>query len=159
MDIEKTYGSLIKVLVEQFGEKLKTIVLFGSQSRAEANLNSDHDVFVVVEDLANDPLERQREVMTPLLPYLLDIPEKISIIAKTPHELLENLTPLIIDVCMDGIGLYGKDYFAGLQKRVSQSLHDAGLQRRRLAGTWMWVFPTLPVKEWELDWEGYREPV
>lgn len=159
MDRQAKYKDLVDALAEQFGERLKMIVLFGSQSREEAKPDSDHDIFVVIEELSTDPLARQREVMTPLVPFLLDLPERLSIIAKTPQELLEGLTPLVIDICMDGIGLYGKMYFAALQAKVEQLLHDANLQRRRLAGTWMWTFPALLEKEWEISWEGYRERV
>jgi predicted nucleotidyltransferase len=158
-DRQKTYGELVDALAKQFGERLKLVVLYGSQSREEAKSASDHDIFVVAEELPADPLARQREVMTPLLPVLLDLPERLSIVAQTPSELLGNLTPLLIDVCIDGISLYGEMYFAALQKRVTQSLRDAGLQRRRLGGTWMWTFPSLPAKEWEIDWEGYRERI
>ena len=153
------YDILVQKLAEHFGERLKMLVLFGSQSRGEERRDSDHDIFMVVEDLSHDPLVRQREIMTPLLPVLIHLPERLSVIAKTPHELLGNLSPLVMDVCMDGIGLYGQTYFEALQVKVRQALHDAGMQRRRLAGTWMWMFPTLPKKEWAITWEGYRERV
>jgi uncharacterized protein len=156
---ETTYQVLVDTLAEAFGERLKMIVLFGSQSREDAKPDSDHDIIVVIEDLPADPLARQRTVMLPLLPVLLDLPERLSIIAKTPQELLGNLTPLIIDICLDGISLYGEAYFASLRAIVRKLLKDAGLKRRRLAGTWMWTFPALPKKEWEINWEGYRERV
>ncbi len=149
------YSILVHTLVEHFGKRLKMMVLFGSQSRGDARPDSDYDIFVVVESLPQDPLARHREVMVPLLPVLLRLPERLSVIAKTPQELLGNLTPLVVDVCMDGIDLYGHAYFKVLQTKVLQALRDAGLQRRRLAGTWMWMFPALPEK----DWEGYRERV
>lgn len=123
------------------------VVLVGSQSRGEARPDSDHDLFVVIEDLPQDPLARQRAVMSPLLPELLRLPEGLSVIAKTPEELLGNLTPLVVDICTDGIGLYGQETFKALQTKVMQALHDGGLQHRRLAGAWMWMFPTPPEKE------------
>jgi predicted nucleotidyltransferase len=158
MDKQDTYKVLVDRLVAHFGQRLKLIVLFGSQSRAEAKPDSDHDIFVLIEDLPVDPLARQREVTAPLLPVLLDLPERLSIIAKTPQELSGVTPPLVIDVCMDGQALYGETFFAGLQAKVRQSLHHTGLQRRCLAGTWMWTYPTLPGKAQETDWEDYREP-
>jgi len=153
------YSVLVRTLVEHFGERLKMIVLFGSQSRGDARPDSDHDIFMVIEGLPPDPLARQRMVMTPLLPELLGLPERLSVIAKTPQELLGEPTSLVVDVCTDGIGLYGQAYFAALQTKVMQALRHAGLQRRRLAGTWMWMFPALPEKEWAVTWEGGRERV
>ncbi len=153
------YGVLVQALLERFGERVRMIVLFGSRSRGEAHSDSDHDIFVVIEGLPQDPLARQREVMTSLLPQLLRLPERMSVIAKTPEELQGDLTSLMVDVCVDGIGLYGQTYFEGLRTKVIQVLTAAGLQRRRLAGSWMWMFPSLPQKEWAVTWEGYREHV
>ena len=159
MNEQTGYSVLVQTLLEQFGERVKMIVLFGSRSRGEAHPDSDHDIFVVIEDLPQDPLARQREVMAPLLPQLLHLPERLSLIAKTPDELASELTPLVVDVCVDGISLYGQSYFDDLRSKVMQALDAAGLQRRRLAGTWMWMFPSLPQKEWAVTWEGYREHI
>jgi len=153
------YSMLVQALLERFGERVQMIVLFGSRSRGEAHPDSDHDIFVVIEGLSRDPLARQREVIAPLLPQLLCLPERMSVIAKTPEELHGDLTPLMVDVCVDGIGLYGQSYFEGLRNKVIQTLAAAGLQRRRLAGSWMWMFPSLPQVEWAVTWEGYREHV
>lgn len=159
MNEQTGYDVLVQTLVRHFGERLKMIVLFGSRSRGEARPDSDHDIFVVVAGLPQDPLARQREVMKPLLPELLRIPERIAIVAKTPQELQGALTPLLVDVCVDGISLYGGEDFQSLRDKVVRALESAGLQRRYLAGTWMWIFPSLPRVEWEVTWEGYHERV
>lgn len=159
MNEQADYSVLIQTLAAYFGERLKLIVLFGSRSRGNARPSSDHDIFVVIEGLPQDPLARQRTVLAPLLPVLLLLPERLSLIAKTPEELQGHLTPLIVDICTDGIGLHGQGYFQSLRNEVMQALDNAGLQRRRLAGTWMWMFPALPQKEWAVTWEGYRERV
>ena len=39
----------------------------------------------------------------PWLPVLLHLPERLSVIAKTPQELLSELTPLVVDVGTDGM--------------------------------------------------------
>jgi len=114
---------------------------------------------VVIEGLAQDPLARQREVLAPLLPELLRLPERLSVIAKTPQELWGELTPLVVDVAVDGIALYGQPYFESLRSKVLRALRRAGLQRRRIAGTWMWMFPALPEEDWVMTWGGFREHV
>lgn len=154
---QKGYHILTDTLATHFSDRLKLIALFGSRSRGEARSDSDHDIFVVIESLPQDPLARQREVMTPLLPELLRLPERLSVVAKTPQELLGDLTSLVVDVCVDGVALYGQTYFETLRSKILQALHEAGLQRRRVGGTWMWIFPTLPTKEWAVTWEGYHE--
>ena len=159
MNMQADYEALVQVLAGHFGERLKMIVLFGSRSRGEAGPDSDHDIFAVIADLPRDPLARQRAVMQPLLPELLRLPERLAIIAKTPQELQETLTPLLVDVCIDGVCLYGLEYFQSLKGKVVHALESAGLRRQRLAGAWMWLFPSLPRTEWEVTWEGYRERV
>ena len=159
MNEQADYKVLVQTLGDHFGERLKMVVLFGSRSRGEAQPDSDHDIFVVIEGLPQDPLARQRQVMAPLLPALLHMPERLSVIAKTPQEMQGDLTPLAVDVCTDGVVLYGQATFKGLRDKALQALSDSGLQRRRLAGTWMWMFPSLPGAEWELTWEGFREHI
>ena len=97
-----------------------------------ARPDSDHDIFVVIEGLPRDPLARQREVLAPLLPELLRLPERLSVIAKTPRELLGDLTPLVVDVGVDGIALYGQPYFESLRSKVLRALRSAGLPLRLL---------------------------
>jgi len=157
MKQEAAYNALVDALVEHFGDRLRMIVLFGSRSRDEARPGSDHDIFLVIKGLPKDPLQRQREMMKPLLPHLTQMPERVSFLAKTPDELEEDITPLLMDIFTDGKPLYGKTYFSNMQKKLKQALVEAELERRLVAGTWMWVFPTPREGDWELTWEGYRE--
>jgi predicted nucleotidyltransferase len=157
MNRSDPYRSLIQTLLDKYGGRLMTVVLFGSQARREASPDSDHDIFVVVEGLPFEPLARQRDVRGVLLSILDDLPGSISFAAKTPAEVETNLTPLMLDICVDGICLYGDSFFDEYRQKALTSLRQAGLRRRRLAGAWMWVFPKLPTNNWDLSWEGYHE--
>jgi predicted nucleotidyltransferase len=157
MNVQETYGALVKAFADRFGDRLQMIVLFGSRSRGEARAGSDHDIFVVVDGLPQDPLQRQREVMAPLLPKLTELPERLSVIAKTSEELHADVTPLLVDICTDGVALYGESQFKMLREQVLQALRASGMERRQIGDTWMWLFPTRPERDWELTWEGYRE--
>jgi predicted nucleotidyltransferase len=156
---QANYSPLVGALADRFGDRLKMIVLFGSRSRNEARPDSDHDIFAVIDGLPKDPLARQRDVTMALLPELVNLPERLSVIAKTSQELMSNLTPLVVDVCVDGVCLHGQNYFDTLRAMALQALRDSGLRRRRVAGDWMWSFPRIPKTNWELTWEGYREGV
>lgn len=153
----ETYRSLIKALLGKYGNRFKTAVLFGSQARHEARPDSDHDIFVVIEGLPSDPVARQREVRSVLLPILDELPGSISFVSKTPEEVERSLTPLMLDICVDGVCLYGDPFFDKYRQKAITALKQAGWQRRRLAGAWMWVFPRMPAGHWDLTWEGYRE--
>jgi predicted nucleotidyltransferase len=155
--LEQQYHPIIQSLESHFSKRLKTVVLFGSQARGEAKPNSDHDLFIVVDDLPTEPLARQRAVRTTLLPILNDLPGSINFVAKRPDEVTANLTPLLLDVCVDGICLYGEIYFQPYREKALATLRQAGLHRHKLDNTYMWLFPQLPTNDWELTWEGYRE--
>ncbi len=151
------YRPLIQSLSDKYGARLKTVVLFGSQARQEARGSSDHDVFVVIEDLPREPLARQRDVRGTLLDILEDLPGSISFVAKTPQEMRLNLTPLMLDICVDGVCLYGESFFEEYRQKALAALKQSGLERRRLGDSWMWIFPKFPARQWELSWDGYYE--
>lgn len=157
--VAQKYKILIDALAKRFGDKLKLVVLFGSQSRGEARPDSDHDLFLVIDDLPRDPLARHRAVMMVLLPHLLALPAGISLIAKTPEEISGDFTPLLIDVCMDGICLFGHSLFAELQEEISSALDHSALSRTRVAGTWMWIAPTHSPGTWQMNREAAPERV
>lgn len=148
---------MIEVLEGAFHARLKTIVLFGSQARGEARPDSDHDLYVVIEGLSARPLTRVREVRMPLLPVLHRLPGAIAFSAKTPEELAANLTPALLDVCVDGICLYGEDFFEPYRERGLKAIQEAGLIRKKHGTVWGWSFPKIPRRNWELTWDGYRE--
>jgi hypothetical protein len=156
-ELEKAYRLLVQSLLDRYGSRLKTVVLFGSQARREAKESSDHDIFVVVEGLPQDPVARQRDIRGTLLPILDIFPGSITFVAKTPEEVRANLTPLMLDICVDGICLFGEAFFDVYRKEALSALQQAWLQRQRLAGVWMWLFPHIPSGRWELNWEGYHE--
>jgi predicted nucleotidyltransferase len=99
--MNSAYGTLVNALKALFGGHLKTVVLFGSRARGDASSQSDHDFLVVIEGLPSDPVLRARTVRR----ALLEEPFHANLISKTPHEIDLNLTPLLLDVCVDGICL------------------------------------------------------
>ena len=157
MTTKQSYQPILHSLEAHFGDRLKCVVLFGSQARGEARPDSDHDLFVVIEALPRDPVQRNRAVRMTLLPILDRLPGPISFVSKTPAEVAANLTPLLLDVFVDGICIYGQSYFEPLHRRAADALQQAGLQRRRIGDTWVWRFPHVQMSDWEISWEGYRE--
>ena len=155
--LKEKYSPLVQSLQDKYGDRLKTVALFGSQARREARQNSDHDVFAVIDGLPRDPIARQRDVRGILLPILENLPGSIAFVARTPEEVNANLTPLMLDICVDGICLHGDSVFGEYRRKALNALKQAGLRRRHLAGAWMWVFPHLPTRDWELNWDGYYE--
>jgi len=156
-ELEERYQPIVQALEDRFGEQLKTVVLFGSQVRGEAKPHSDHDLFVVIEELPQDPVARSRMVRTALLPVLELLPGPIGFVAKTPSEVQDALTPLLLDVCTEGVCLYGTSYFEPRRQKALKALQQSNLHRRKIGGSLMWLFPKVPTSAWELSWEGYHE--
>jgi hypothetical protein len=125
--------------------------------RGDAREGSDDDLFVVVEGLPREPLARLRMVRSTLLPILHQLPGPIGFVAKTPQEVASNLTPLLLDVCVEGLCLCGESYLEPYRVQALAALERSGLRQRRIGGERAWVFSRLPTANWELGWEGYRE--
>jgi len=151
------YTILLQALTAAFGSRLKTIVLFGSRARGEAVPGSDHDIFMVAEDLPADPLARTKQVRGTLLSCLADLPSAMNLHAKTPLEFEADLTPLYLDICVDGICLYGEGYFEPLRGMGLAALSSSGMKRTRVGGSLFWMLDGGGPRNWELTWEGYRE--
>ncbi len=151
------YTVLLNALQRAFGSRLKTAVLFGSQARNEARPNSDHDVFVVVEGLLREPVGRQQELRAALRDSLADLPGSISLVGRTPSEFESDLTPLYVDICSDGVCLYGESYFEPFRKRALAGLKASGMKRQRIGNTLYWMFTDGRVRDWEWTWDGYHE--
>ncbi len=147
------YDQMIRQFEAVFGNRLKTAILFGSRARGKTAAHKDHDIFLVIEDLPTDPLKRQKEIRQ----VIWELPIRINTIAKTPEEVDSNLTPLLLEICVDGICLYGSDYFEPYRKRAMNALNQSGLMRKRVGQEWRWQFEKIPTKEWEMTWEGFRE--
>lgn len=153
MDKKSIYQPMIRNLIAAFGPRLKSVVLFGSQARSKFVLKRDHDIFVIVEDLPQRPLQRLKDIRK----TIFSIPLEINFIAKTPEEVEANLTPLMLDICVDGICLYGEEYFENYRQRGFRALKQSGLKRKRVGKEWYWHFTGAPKKNWELTWEGFHE--
>ena len=144
MDRSETYKPLINHLIYAFGHRLRTVVLFGSRARGKAMEHKDHDIFLVIENLPVDLLKRQKEVRT----AIWEIPMRVNTIAKMPEEVDSNLTPLLLEICVDGICIYGNDYFEPYRKRAIKALNQAGLKRIRVGREWYWQFAKITDREW-----------
>ena len=142
---------VLEQLRAQLGARLRAIVLFGSRARGDARLDSDIDLLVVADGLPRDPISRLTELRRPLVDLGLALPGSLSLVARTPSEVDSNLTPLLLDVCAEGICLFGDAYFQSLRTLALRALDQSGLQRQLVAGTLMWVFPHARTPNWRLD--------
>jgi predicted nucleotidyltransferase len=96
--------SLKSKLNELYGQRLYSLILFGSQARGEANEDSDIDIMAVLEDPVNVITEIQR--MSDISQSFLDQHgELISIIPMSKSRFLDSAISLIRVVKKEGITL------------------------------------------------------
>ncbi len=128
MSDAKIYKPVARRLVEVFGDRLKTPVLLGSRARHEEGEDSDNDVFLVTEGLPDDSLERLKQVRM----AVLDVPLRVNIISITPGQVAANLTPLLLDIRVDAVCLYGAEYFEKFRRKALNVSKKSGSTRKRM---------------------------
>lgn len=143
---------VVDALREALGDDLAALVLFGSRARGDANPESDWDLLLLVENLPASPLKRIRYVDR-LLPEAWRY--RLNVLAQTPTQWFRRVTPLALDIALDGIVLYDNPRYA-LTTRLAalrEQVHRLGLAREQIAkGEWLWQWEDDPQTQWELEW-------
>jgi len=113
---------VVAALQEALGDDLIALVLFGSQARGDARPESDWDLLLIAEGLADSPWQRQQQ-LTACLPQAWRY--RTNILARTPSEWSARVTSLALDVALDGIVLYSDAHssiparLAGLREQLT----------------------------------------
>ncbi len=157
--MDRLNSSVLKKIVscyeEYLGDRLISIILFGSHARGDAKETSDYDLFIIADGLPLKPFQRKLFIRKPLQGQF---EKRLCIIAKTREEMLNNFPSLFLDIGLDGIILFDKeDFFKHLQIKIKEIIHQAGLKRKRRNGEFSWEWKNPPQKGWEITWRGYRE--
>ena len=136
------------------GDKLVSLVLFGSRARGDAQETSDYDLFIVAHDLPAKPWDRQLFLRKPLAPFR----ESFSVVGRTTEEFEAALPSLYLDLAVDGLILFDRnDYIAAKFRRIKELIAQAGLRREKIDGELMWLWDRPVRPGWELEWEGFVE--
>ena len=128
------------------GDRLTSIVLFGSVARGQAASGSDIDLLVVCRDLPTGAFRRQ-QVLEPVRERLLadldrlwaqgiyaDFSEVIKSEAEAQHT-----HPVYLDMTEDAQILFDRDgFFADVLQQLRQRLRALNATRRQLGHLWYW---------------------
>lgn len=142
---------VIAALQEALGDDLVALVLFGSRARGDARPDSDWDLLLIAKNLPDSPWRRQQQILS-LLPLAWRY--QANILAHTPSEWFARVTPLALDIALDGILLYDNSQNL-LPTRLSalrEQLAHLGLERHTIEDEWIWLWRDEPQRHWELEW-------
>jgi len=143
---------IVESLRNGLGDNLLALVLFGSRARGDARPDSDWDLLLIAENLPDSPWHRQQQILA-LLPQSWR--HQVSVLAHTFSEWFARVTPLALDIALDGIVLYDKtqDLLPARLSALRQQLSDSGLERQAIGEhEWVWLWRDKPQRRWRLEW-------
>lgn len=137
---------LVETLRNFFGERLVSVVVFGSVARGEAKADSDFDVLVVAEGLPESRMRRQ-EIFMQAENEIQDLLEGLrregvvvdfSPILLTPEE-ASKIRPLYLDLVHDALILFDRNgFFTSILNRLRRRLEEMGAKRVKRGRLWYW---------------------
>jgi len=149
--MNEPYKTLIEqlrdALLQRYGDRLYSLVVFGSVARGEASKASDIDLLLVVAGLPESRLARQEEFMVledEVAEHITALYEEgyhieFSPIIKTPEE-ARRITPLYLDMVEDAVLVYDRDkFFGSVLDRLRKRLDELGSKRVRMGKKWYWL--------------------
>lgn len=130
-----------------YGERLISLVVFGSVARETQSFDSDLDLLIIAEGLPQGRMKRIREFepievrIEPLLRSLQrekGINTYLSAIIKSPEEARKG-SPLFLDMVEDAKLLFDKGgFFEGVLGRLKKRLRELGARRIWRGNAWYW---------------------
>jgi uncharacterized protein len=140
-DFGRLLDQLRRACLEVYGERLISLLVFGSVGRGTANPESDVDLLLVVSDLPEGRLRRVREflrVESKLRTELNRVDVVLSPLIKSPGE-VEKGSPLFLDMTEDALILQDSNCFMEERlKRLKDRLVTLGARRIWRGSGWHW---------------------
>lgn len=144
--VERLLGELVRQAHAVYGDRLVSLVVFGSVGRGTPRHDSDLDVLIVADHLPDGRMARVQEfdvIEKALLPIVGDgrregFFTEASPVFKTPAEMRAG-SPLLLDMVDDARILFDREgYFAGAMTRLRGRLASLGARRVWRGNAWFW---------------------
>ena len=144
--LEQLLQELTRHVHAVYGDRLVSLVAFGSVGRGTPRHDSDLDVLIVADGLPNGRIARVEEfaaIEKALLPIVTDgrragFSTECSPVFKTPAEVRAG-SPLLLDMVDDARILFDRDgFFAGAMTRLRDRLAVLGARRVWRGNAWFW---------------------
>lgn len=109
---ERLKQAFVELCREEFDQRLKCIVLFGSRARDTASEESDWDFFVTAEDLPDSRPERYEKFQPVKSSIYQKFEEFIQVESASPNALFGDwISPLVYGILTGYEVLYGNDFW------------------------------------------------
>jgi predicted nucleotidyltransferase len=144
--LEALVEGLVSAFKGVFGDRLVSLVLYGSYARGDYRSDSDIDLIVVLEEVG-DRLELHRELdlveeaLRPVFDCLREAGLRPVLSPVVLDRESASITrPLYLDAVFDARVLYDRGGFmTGVLERVRRRLEEYGAERRRVGSKWVTV--------------------
>lgn len=93
-------------LLAAYGDRLRTVVLFGSEARGNAEPDSDIDVLAVLETLTGDYGEELEQGLAAVYPIALRLGRRVSVKPLVREEYEQGDSPLLREVRRTGVACH-----------------------------------------------------
>jgi predicted nucleotidyltransferase len=153
----KAAETLKASLERTLGERLVSVVLFGSVARGDVTDSSDVDLLIVVKELPGSRFERmevfdeaEKQCGNELKPICerYGITVSFSPIIKDVEQ-AARISPLYLDIVEDGVILFDRDDFMKkVLEKLGERLRELGARRVWRGRKWYWILkPEVKVGE------------
>jgi predicted nucleotidyltransferase len=144
--IDRLLAEATTAVRDHYGDRLVSLVAFGSVGRGTPRPDSDLDLLIVAEGLPDGRVARAQDfapIERALAGVLMDgrrsgFATECSPVFKTPAEALAG-SPLFLDMTADARVLYDRDaYFDRVIERLKVRLDGLGARRIWRGNAWLW---------------------
>jgi predicted nucleotidyltransferase len=141
-----TFDRAAAVIRQVYGDRLVSVVLYGSVGRGTMRQDSDVDLLIIARDLPRGRMNRVTEFEAVKAAVADDVEQarragvrtELSPILKTPEEAMAG-SPLFLDMIDDARILYDRDgFFARRLALLRERLAQLGAKRLWRGNTWYW---------------------
>lgn len=110
MNRQRLFSEMNENMAELFGDKLRSIILYGSYARKSQNEGSDIDFFIIVDDTEENLRKNQYRIADIMTRLSLNHDILVSITEETYNRYREysEILPFYRNISKEGVDIYGK---------------------------------------------------